>query len=340
MNFLEKYDLNLSKILKGIGIIFLGIILLFFISRLLNGFSPVNYRTRMQAKVGRFSNEIEPDGVVSLSESFSKGASRMNVSAPVFRDNDFSLGDDAENYETSSYRVKIETRNLKNDCDSIFSLKAKDYIIFENSNEGKRFCNFRFKVKKDNVSEVLALLKSLKPKELNENIETIKKQIENFISEEDILKKKLQVIDNTLSNAISSYDELSRLATKMKDANSLASVIEGKIRIIERLSQEKINISARLERIGKSKAESLDRLEYVYFNVDVYENKYIDLDNIKESWKNSIKSFVQDINKILQNLSLGLIMLLIYILEYSLALILIIFVAKYIWKLLKKIWQD
>jgi hypothetical protein len=94
-----------------------------------------------------------------------------------------------------------------------------------------------------------------------------------------------------------------------------------------------------LEQLGRAKSEQLDRLEYTYFNVYILENKFIDGQNLKDSWKVAVKSFVRDINEIVQNVTINLVSLLFLILQYILYFFIILVVAKYGWQLTKHIWQ-
>jgi len=119
----------------------------------------------------------------------------------------------------------------------------------------------------------------------------------------------------------------------------LAKIIDSKIGIIERLTQERININAQLERLERSKAEQLDRLDYTYFNVYVLENKFIDGDNLKDSWKIAVKSFIRDVNGVIQDITINLVSLLFLILQYIIYLFIILIVVKYGWRLAKYIWR-
>jgi len=340
MDFLEKYNLDAKKVIKIFGVVFLGLIIVSISFAMINGIlGSINGSSRGYAGVTSLGSksimpQMEMDlGTVSDSVSFSP---RNAISY----DDGYTAGGDAEDFEVTEFNAQIETRNLDRDCASILDLKSKDYIIFERSNKSDTSCNFRFKVAKENTEEILEVLNSLDPRELNENVHTIKKQIEDYTSEEEILKNKLQVMDETLSSAVASYDEISKLATQTRNADSLASVIESKIRIIERLSQEKINTSARLDRISRAKAEQIDKLEYTNFSVYVYENKFVDTDNLKDSWKRSIKSFVVDMNRVAQDLTVGLVSLAIHIFQYLLYLLIILIVVKFVWGLLKKLWRS
>lgn len=335
MNYLEKYNLNLAKIAKIFGLVLLGIVIVLLF------FSLVNSLIRSFTANNQYYQSTDEYSVSPMRSVQMKNAEQATLSSRnlISYDEDFTPGSDLENFEVTEYVASIDTRKLDDSCERISALKERDYVIFENSDKGDNSCYYKFKVKKDNVPEILEVIDSLNPRELNENIQTIKSQIEDFTSEEDVLKRKLQTIDDTLSSAIISYDEISKLATQTRDASSLASIIDSKIKIIERLSQEKIDTSALLERISRLKSEQLDRLEYTYFNVYIYENKYVDLDQLRDSWKRSIKSFVVDINGILQDLSVGLLLLIAYTFQYLLYFLIIVITAKYVWKFFKRVWQ-
>ena len=334
MEFLNKLDLRPRTILKVFGLVFLGIILLGFAFQIIgSSFSSVS----RQSFDGMSLNKN-----ISFSESMSDsvgyggaGLSSRNVAPPQMPG---STGPDAEDFEVTEYRGSIETRQLEKTCLAISSLKAKDYVIFENSNEYDSGCNYNFKVAKENKEEVLTVIETLDPKDLSENTRTIKRLIDDFTSEEEILKKKKETIEQTLNDAINSYNEIAKVATKARDAESLSRIIDSKIKIIERLSQERITISEQLDRMGRAKAEQLDRLDYVYFYINIYENKFIDREQIVDSWKNEVRGFVQEVNTIFQNSSIGIVKIMFYILQFALYLLILVLTAKYGWKILKKIW--
>lgn len=333
MEFLEKHNIKPISILKITGLIFLVLIMLSLAIGLVN------------ATLGR-SLKLGLSGSLSDS-SFQKGISfdqpnnSMELSARnIMPEQDGTTsGDTAEDYEITQYNASIETRNLDQTCQEISSLKEKDYVIFENANEHDRGCNYAFKVKKDKQAEILSVVESLDPKNLVENTRTIKKIVDDYTSEMDILNRKKDSIESTLEDAINSYDEISRVATQARDAESLAKIIDSKVRIIEKLSQERININTQLDRLARQKSEQLDRLAYTYFNINIYENKFIDGEQLKDSWKFEIKQFVRDVNKVLQDSSIGLATLIFVILQYSLYLLIIFLAIKIAWKIAIKIWK-
>lgn len=250
-----------------------------------------------------------------------------------------STGDDAEDFEVTEYNASIETQSKEKTCAELSGLKVLDYVIFDSANEYDRGCSYTFKVKHENVAEILATVSALNPKDLSENVYTIKRQLDDFTSETEILESKLASIDQTLKNAVNAYDEITALATRTQNAEALAKIIDSKINIIERLTQERLNITAQLERLERGKAQQLDRLEYTYFYVNVYENKFVDLEGIQDSWKAAVKDFVYTLNRTLQDLTINLIAFLFVIAQYLLYFFIFLFIAKYLWKVTKYIWH-
>jgi len=248
-------------------------------------------------------------------------------------------GDTAEAYEVTDYYGSIQTRKLDETCAKISDLKAFDYVIFENSNEYDRGCSYSFKVKNSHVDEILGIVNSLNPENLTQNTYTIKRQIDDYTSEVEVLQKKRASIDETLANAVSAYDEISALATRAQDVESLAKIIDSKINLIERLTQERININEQLDRLERSKADQLDRLAYTFFNVSIYESKYVDGKEIKDSWKGAVQQFVRDLNSILQDVTINLVTIALRVAQFVIYFFILLLAAKYGWRAAKYLWK-
>jgi hypothetical protein len=250
-----------------------------------------------------------------------------------------TVGDTAEEYEVKEYNISVETRKLEDDCAAVADLKARADVIFEQSNFGDTICSFVFKVKKTAAAEVLEKINAMDPKEVNEYNFTIQNQVEDFTSRVEILQKKLDAIDETLDKAIGAYNEVTDLATRVSDVASLAKVIDSKINLIERLTDQRLAVSAELETISRLKAEQLDRVEYTNFSVTIYENKFFDGEALKDSWKAAVKNFVVSVNKAVQNISINLVGILFIILQILIYGFILLIVAKFTWKAIKYIWK-
>jgi len=254
-------------------------------------------------------------------------------------DDEMDVDTSEEAYEIKEYNARIDTRNFEDTCYKIANLKVREDVVFENSQEYESSCSYSFKVEADSVDEILALIEELDPRELNENAYTIKELVDDYTSEVEILEKKMASIDATLSSAIEAYDEITVVAKNSRDAQSLATIIDSKIKIIEKLTEEKINITAQLDRLNRAKAEQLDRLAFSYFNVNIFEIKYFDGQALQDSWRSAVKSFVFEFNKIVQDLSINLVLLVVKVIQFAIYALIILLVVKYGWRISKWIWQ-
>lgn len=248
-------------------------------------------------------------------------------------------GNNAEEFEVTEYQASIRTRTLKKDCESINSLKRDPDIIFEEANEYDNGCHYSFKAVKEKTQSILGIINSMNPDNLSENTFTIKRTLDTLASEQEILERKMTSIEETLEDALRSYDEIISLANETRDAETLASVIESKLRIIESLTQQRLATREQLDRLLQAKADQEDRLNYTFFSVSITEDNYIDVDDVKDSWKNALQAFVQSLNSIAQALTIGLVALLFFAAQYIIYFFLLLMIAKFVWKRAKQLWK-
>jgi len=328
-----------KRALKIVGLAVAAIILLAFVITLLSSTFGVSF-----LEEGSISS-LSPDtgyGITSREAGLDESVSTQGISGGTIRPpvpSPGTVGSDAEEFEVTEYHSTIETRKLDEMCNAITNLKPLEYVIFESANENDKNCNYTFKVEIARAPEILAVLENLDPKELTERVYTIKRILEDIESEESVLKRKKASIEETLRTSIDAYDDITALATRTEDAQALASIIESRIKIIERLTQEIISINEKLDRLARTKTEQLDRLEYTFFYVSVYENKFVDFESLAVSWKTAIQKFVRDLSSTLQDVTVGLAALLILLAKYALYLFVLLFVVKYGWRIGVAIWR-
>ena len=350
MEFLKKMNLNPLLLAKLVGIGIVGILLLIFAFNLIAAsFGPLMNRGFTSA-IAPSAMPVEYSGYGGGGVAYDSNATKemdlsmaqlsaRNVASTRPPSVHGTTGKTAEQFEVTQYNASIETRHLSDTCNNVLSLKARTDVIFENANTYEHGCSYTFKVEHASVEAVLALIKKLNPKELTENTYTIKSQIEDYTNQIQILEKKRASIEATLISALSAYDGITALATRTENANALAQIIDSRIGIIERLTQERININEQLDNLARAKADQLDRLDYTYFGVNVYENKFVDGQQLKDSWKAAIQDFVRNVNKVVQDLTINLILLLLFIAQWLLYAAIVLVVAKYSWKFATYIWK-
>jgi len=331
----KHFDWSFKSILKIIGLVIAALIVLGIAFALMM----FSFRTVFYGIGGSsHSNNYRYEGINTKYDTDSSSIQSLNkkISIPEATD-EYSTGETAEDFEIREHTGTISTRNLDKTCSAISELKTLDYVIFENANQNKTSCYYSFKVAITNENEILKKIKTLDPDYFNTRIYTIKKIIDDYDSELDILEKKLESVETTLGDAQNTYDELQKLATEKEDIESLSTIIDNKLNLIDRLTQQRIDIRTEIDQYNKAKAEQLDRLEYTYFNINIYEELYIDIDEIKYSWKHEIQRFIDDINDLIQGIVIALPKYILYFILGSVFFIVSMGMLKVVWKITKRI---
>lgn len=251
---------------------------------------------------------------------------------------------DEGTYETKSYSAHIKTKAYDTACGTIESWKPLEYVVFESANRGDVFCSYRFKVGREHAQGILDQLTQLDPSDMNEQTDTVKRQVEDFTSQLDVLKKREALLADTLDKVSAAYDELVTLSKSAQDVETLAKVIDGKLNYIERLSQQRLQVATELDSIAKAKADLEDRIAFVTFDVSVEKVEYVNGKEIRDSWRSALRSFVRDANETLQQLTIGLLALILWLAQFILQalvfFIVVLVIAKYGWRATKKFWQS
>ncbi len=342
MQFLEKYNLTPLKVFKALLVVLVALVVLSFVLASLNSARDnVSFIDNGYQIGGGTSVPSMPSRQTGKMMAESDYAEEMSVStapymSPVSYDG-YTSGD-SEAFEVTDYSATIETQNVMNDCDQIRTLKTRTDIIFENASEHDRGCSYTFKTEKKSVAEVLALIEAMGPKELIENTYTIKREVDSYTSEIDILKRKLESLDATLTDAIAAYNDITATAKTVGDAETLARIIESKIGIIERLTNARIQTVSELDRYEKAKSDALDRMTYTHFTISIFENRYWNGEDLKDSWKREAQLFFAKTNTLVQDLSIGLVYLLLATLKYALYFFILLLIARLGWDATKRIW--
>ncbi len=259
-------------------------------------------------------------------------------SSPIVYDQAVATSD-AELFEVTSYQATIESRTMEEDCLTVQNLKADDAIIFLSSNVGKTSCSFTFKAKKSSTQKALDAINGLDPKQLTENVHTIEDTLINYDRRKVILENKLKTIDSILTEAVASYQEVSRLAIQTGSVTNLRQAINDKVDIVERLTQKKLAIEQELSSISNSSSSDLDETNYAQFSVYIVKDTYIDKDGLVSSWKSEIKRLVREINNSIQAITIGFLSILFVIVKYILYLLVTVVLLKYLKKIIVMIWN-
>lgn len=341
MSFFQNFDWSFKSIAKLIGIILLGIVALAVVIAMV----AFSFRTVFQSASynrGGYTDYAPTPYAAkeSLMMEGGKGGGGGDYyarQAYIFPP-EYSPGTDAEQFEVKTHNATIKTRKLEKTCAKVSELKSREDVIFETSNVNENDCYFSFKVKKEKEAEIVALVESLKPENLNVHVETIKGTVDFYDKELEILENKLASIEDTLTKAQKAYDEVSRLATQARDVESLTKIIDSKLNLIERLSNQRIQVKEDIDRYKQNKSDAMDRLNFSFFNINIFEDLIFDWKQIKDSWKWELKSLVDNFNGVIQGITVQLVTYMIRFIQVAIYFFLSVFLLKFAWVATKKIW--
>ena len=345
---IRRFFSRRGAVLKTIGIVLAVIILLpillvvlQFSARTVN---EMTYSLQKQAMPSRGGSMMDVDGGwgAAMDESASYGMAPSIAPTPMpgeWQGSTVTLPGTEEDYEIRSYDVQYRSGDIERTCGEIEALRSRTVVIFERQSTHRTSCSYTFKVERASAEEILAVLEAMDPYQLSAQTQSIKRTLEHQMSEIVIQQDKLAAIEKALSEAQQSYDEIQRVATSARDTESLTRIIENKLNLIDRLTREQLNVKQRLDQLAAAQAEQRERLEYVFFQVSVMEYKVADLQQMKDQWFAAAREFVDTLNRTLQGLSLTLLIVLVKIIQYGIYILLGVFVAKYGWRLIVKIWK-
>jgi hypothetical protein len=247
---------------------------------------------------------------------------------------------DAEDYETREYSASYEKRNIDKICTEFEALKPLQYVVFINANRSESYCGYNFKVEVEKEQEIISMIESLNPKDFNANTYTIERNITNSNNEIEILEKKLEMLDSLLENAQTKYAALRNTG----DANALVQAVNNEINLIERITNQKLNVQAQIDRLTNNKGSQEERIDYSQFNISISERKLIDLSSISADWRYAFERFVASISTALQDLTIGLIEFLFklikFVLYIGIGVITLTITAKILWRFVRRIWSN
>jgi len=246
---------------------------------------------------------------------------------------------DAEDFETREYSARYERRNINKVCNEFENLKPLDYVVFENATQNDEYCNYRFKVEQGRENEIITMIKALEPKDFDAHTFTLERNITNNNNEVAILEKKKAMLDDLLKNAQAKYAKLQNTS----NTNALVQAINNEINLIERITNQKLNVQSRIDRLTNSTGVQKERIDYSQFNISVSERKFINWDNIGEQWKYAFERFISGISKIVQELTIGLVVFVLGLVKFivflSVGIVAIVATAKFLWNIARKIWR-
>lgn len=250
----------------------------------------------------------------------------------------------AEEFEQTSYYAFFDTRLFNETCTAIASLKPLNYVLFDYASENDSYCSYEFRVEEAYAPTVADAIRALYPDDFSANTATVAQTIEGQESERAYLERRLESLESTRAEAEDAYESLLEKAVTKGSVAELTNVVNSRLHIIERLTQDIQTVEEQLERLDATQTDTLEETLYEHFSVQVQKRVLIDWETMKNDWHNSVRDVLINLNKVLMLLSLGLIEFLTQALVsvFFIAIIVLGMVAatKYMRIAIQYIWKD
>lgn len=247
--------------------------------------------------------------------------------------------DGLEDYETTDYSVSARTRQFDEFCASLRTLKTEDRFAFTYLSEETNHCSATFYTDEQYVEEVLSRFGQLSGVEISRNTFSVTQRRERLENRTDILRQQLESVDRTLSVGETQFDEIIAIARASNDASELSSAISEKLRMIDSLTQRKIDLISQLDNILQKSAELNERLDKVQFNVSVQRSTPIYPGQDQRKWQLAWKQLGDEFTNTLIGLSSGLGIFLLKVMQYGVYLLILLLLAKLVWQFGRKVWK-
>jgi hypothetical protein len=259
----------------------------------------------------------------SMDSVSDRGYAESTRTAPM-SDSVDSAPSNVGDYEARWYEATVRTRAKDETCDSVENWRVFPYVTFEHMTRSESACLYRFKVEREKAAEILEAILALDPVDVTESADLMRERVLQHESERDILLKRDEHLERMLAEVTRLYDQLMTTSANAGDTTMLTKAIDDRLRYMRSLTDERIRLARELDELDRRASELMDRIERVSFVVRVEERRFVNGEQIKESWMYRTEQFIRDANKIAQDLTIGLMMTLLVFIKYAVQIVLII----------------
>lgn len=244
-----------------------------------------------------------------------------------------------ESYETSTYSVSARTKELDALCDTLVTLKSDAHIHFKTFTSSLNNCYATFYVTEEKVEGVLGALTAFQEVEITRNTESVTRHKQQLESQTQVLEQQLASISRTLTATELQFDEIATFARSENDAATLSKTIREKLSLVEQLTQQKISLTAQLNNLYQQATDLNERIDVVQFTVSIMRANPINLNKHERQWDSAWEDLKDEFTRTLIGLTTFFGIFLLWIVRYSLYLLVLIVVIRGLWKFAKVVWK-
>lgn len=244
-----------------------------------------------------------------------------------------------ESYETTDYQITARTRQFEEGCSLLRTLKTDTRIYFKSLYVDQNVCSALFFSAPDKVDSILNQLKDIRGAEVSESTQSVTRTREVLQTETQIVTEQLSSVVHTLADAEIQYAVIAEFARANNEAAALTEAIRDKLQILESLTQQRIQLTAQLQQLQQQATDLNERIGMIAFTVNINRSFAFDPEETSREWETSWHTLKNTVTSVLIGFTTYLGVFILRALQFAFYALILIFIARYGWKVVHKIWQ-
>jgi len=245
---------------------------------------------------------------------------------------------DLESYETTSYNFSGKTKQFDEFCSSLKELKTDNNIHFRSLREAPNNCSANLFVEENQVDQVVGLLSGFKGIEYTRNTESVTKHKQQIESRTSIIQQQLASVQRSLTTAETQHRNLTDFYLDSDDVATLTLRVNESLRLIDQLTERKINLTNQLSNLYQQTADLEQRMKVIEIRVSVNRLNPIYANRNAGKWEAAWRSLGDTFDQTLISLTASLGMFLLWLLQITVYSLILIIIGKYLWRFVRLIW--
>lgn len=244
-----------------------------------------------------------------------------------------------EDYETTDYNVSGRLSDLSSACSVLGTLKARDDVHFKRLSQNKNNCSAYFFVEEASTADVVTQLGSIKGVDISSLTESVTRRRTEIKNQTTIVQEQLNSVERTLDEAKVQYDYIAEVARESTDAAALTEAIRDKLQIIDDLTERRIMLTSQLQQLNQQGVDLEERIGMVAFNVSLTRTFVVDSDRFTREWEAAWRELRDQFTSVLIGVTAYLGIFLLWVVQLTVYGLILVVLARFLWKLVRKIWQ-
>ncbi len=245
-----------------------------------------------------------------------------------------------EAYETTDYRVHARTRDFDAACSLLHELKADEAIHFRSLSEHLNRCSAVFFVDEERADAVRDRLVRIDGASVERSTESVTRMRENIINQVDVLRQQLAHTEATLADVTEQYATITDLAYSEGEPATLNRTVQAQFEILDNLNQRRLRQSNQLKNLLQQSTDLEERIGKTMFDVSLNRSNPIEPGKYAQQWERALEDLQDRFIATLIGFTAYLGIFLLWGAQIVLYGLIVLFVARFLWKVARVVWKN